>query len=453
MRIYRAKPIAWTDSSVALLNEYGATLGTPAPPAPDNALIPPATKPPLKTLPGSSRTQARKVREWNEKKTTKEDTFMLILVVNAGSSSLKYQVRDTSLPEAEQMLTSGLVENIGTDVPNHEVAFDIMSEKLEPVLAGRELQAIGHRVVQGAEKFTHPTLLTEEVVQQIDDLSPLAPLHNPAHVQGMRAAMHKWPSLPQVAIFDTAFHSTMPEEAWRYAIPYDLADKYSIRRYGFHGTSHKYVAHKAAEYLEEPIERLKLITCHLGNGSSIAAVDQGKVVDTSMGMTPLAGLMMGTRCGDLDPSVVNYLKYTLNITGHELDEILNKKSGLLGISGVSSDKRDVEEAALHGNKRAQLASDMLNYQIKKIVGSYIAAMGGVDAIVFTGGIGEHDEIARAKVCHHMDWLGIRIDTDKNEHPVGDVCDITAWGAKVRTLVIATDEELMIARDTKEVVEK
>jgi len=215
---------------------------------------------------------------------------------------------------------------------------------------------------------------------------------------------------------------------------------------GIHG-------YRAAEYLEEPIDRLKLITCHLGNGSSIAAVDQGKVVDTSMGMTPLAGLMMGTRCGDLDPSVVNYLKYTLNITGHELDEILNKKSGLLGISGVSSDKRDVEEAALHGNKRAQLASDMLNYQIKKVVGSYIAAMGGVDAIVFTGGIGEHDEIARAKVCHHMDWLGIRIDTEKNEHPVGDVCDITAWGAKVRTLVIATDEELMIARDTKEVLEK
>ena len=257
----------------------------------------------------------------------------------------------------------------------------------------------------------------------------------------------------KVAVFDTAFHSTMPPKAYMYAIPYEYYEKYGVRRYGFHGTSHKYVAHKAAEYLEEPIERLKLITCHLGNGSSIAAVDQGKVVDTSMGMTPLAGLMMGTRCGDLDPSVVNYLKYTLNITGHELDEILNKKSGLLGISGVSSDKRDVEEAALHGNKRAQLASDMLNYQIKKIVGSYIAAMGGVDAIVFTGGIGEHDEIARAKVCHHMDWLGIRIDTDKNEHPVGDVCDITAWGAKVRTLVIATDEELMIARDTKEVVEK
>ena len=229
---------------------------------------------------------------------------MLILVVNAGSSSLKYQVRDTSLPEAEQMLTSGLVENIGTDVPNHEVAFDIMSEKLEPVLHGRELQAVGHRVVQGAEKFTHPTLLTEEVVQQIDDLSPLAPLHNPAHVQGMRAAMHKWPSLPQVAIFDTAFHSTMPEEAWRYAIPYDLADKYSIRRYGFHGTSHEYVSHVAADMLGIARDEFNGIVAHLGNGASVTAVKGGKSVDTSMGYTPLAGLIMGTRSGDIDPSAL-----------------------------------------------------------------------------------------------------------------------------------------------------
>ena len=293
----------------------------------------------------------------------------------------------------------------------------------------------------------------QEVVNTIRELSPLAPLHNPAGILGIEAARKVFGNVPMVAVFDTAFHSTMPPKAYMYAIPYEYYEKYGVRRYGFHGTSHKYVAHKAAEYLEEPIERLKLITCHLGNGSSIAAVDQGKVVDTSMGMTPLAGLMMGTRCGDLDPSVVNYLKYTLNITGHELDEILNKKSGLLGISGVSSDKRDVEEAAAAGNKRAQLASDMLNYQIKKTIGSYIAAMGGVDAIVFTGGIGEHDAAARAKICHHMDWLGIRIDTDKNKHIQGDVCEITAWGAKVRTLVIATDEELMIARDTKEVVEK
>ena len=318
-----------------------------------------------------------------------------------------------------------------------------------------EINAIGHRVVHGGEKFKESCLITDEVIETIRELSPLAPLHNPAGILGIEAARKVFGNVPMVAVFDTAFHSTMPPKAYMYAIPYEYYEKYGVRRYGFHGTSHKYVSHRAAEFLEEPIERLKLITCHLGNGSSIAAVDQGKVVDTSMGMTPLAGLMMGTRCGDLDPSVVNYLKYTLGITGHELDEILNKKSGLLGVSGVSSDKRDVEAAAKAGNKRAQLASDMLNYQIKKTIGSYIAAMGGVDAIIFTGGIGEHDAESRAKICHHMDWLGIRVDTDKNNNAHNqhkDVVEITAWGARVRTLVIETNEELMIARDTKEVVE-
>ena len=329
---------------------------------------------------------------------------MKVLVINCGSSSLKYQLKKMTTGEGK--------------------CIDDVSE----------INAIGHRVVHGGEKFKASCLITDEVINTLRELSPLAPLHNPAGILGIEAARKVFGNIPMVAVFDTAFHSTMPPKAYMYAIPYEYYEKYGVRRYGFHGTSHKYVAYKAAEYLEEPIERLKLITCHLGNGSSIAAVDQGKVVDTSMGMTPLAGLMMGTRCG-------------------ELDEILNKKSGLLGISGVSSDKRDVEEAAAAGNKRAQLASDMLNYQIKKTIGSYIAAMGGVDAIVFTGGIGEHDAAARAKICHHMDWLGIRIDTDKNKHIQGDVCEITAWGAKVRTLVIATDEELMIARDTKEVVEK
>ena len=349
---------------------------------------------------------------------------MKILVINCGSSSLKYQLIDM---DGEKVLCKGLCERIGMEssmithdanghkattpaiFPTHTEAF---AEVVKKMTTGEgkciddvsEITAIGHRVVHGGEKFKASCLITDEVINTIRELSPLAPLHNPAGILGIEAARKVFGNVPMVAVFDTAFHSTMPPKAYMYAIPYEYYEK-------------------------------------------------GKVVDTSMGMTPLAGLMMGTRCGDLDPSVVNYLKYTLNITGHELDEILNKKSGLLGISGVSSDKRDVEEAALHGNKRAQLASDMLNYQIKKIVGSYIAAMGGVDAIVFTGGIGEHDEIARAKVCHHMDWLGIRIDTEKNEHPVGDVCDITAWGAKVRTLVIATDEELMIARDTKEVLEK
>ena len=319
-----------------------------------------------------------------------------------------------------------------------------------------EIDAIGHRVVHGGEKFKKSCLITPEVVQAIRDLSPLAPLHNPAAILGIEASYKVFGAdKPNVAVFDTAFHSTMPPKAYMYAIPYEYYEKYGVRRYGFHGTSHKYVSHRAAQFLEEPIERLKLITCHLGNGSSIAAVDQGRVVDTSMGMTPLAGLMMGTRCGDLDPSVVNYLKYTLDITGHQLDEILNKKSGLLGISGVSSDKRDVEAAAKEGNPRAQLASDMLNYQIKKTIGSYIAAMGGVDAIVFTGGIGEHDADSRAKICHHMDWLGIRIDTDKNRDAHNqhkDVVEITAWGARVRTLIIETNEELMIARDTQEVLQ-
>ena len=403
---------------------------------------------------------------------------MKILVINCGSSSLKYQLMDMS---DLSVLCKGVIERIGMtinggeknvsvkvngqkfeydkELPTHTDAFNevkyILCESEHKVIDSmKEIDAVGHRIVQGGDIYTHSVLVDDTVVENLRKLSPLAPLHNPGHIQGYEACKAVvGPDVPQVVVFDTAFHSTMPPKAYMYAVPYEWYEKYGVRRYGFHGTSHKYVAHKAAEYLEEPIERLKLITCHLGNGSSIAAVDQGKVVDTSMGMTPLAGLMMGTRCGDLDPSVVNYLKYTLNITGHELDEILNKKSGLLGISGVSSDKRDVEEAAAAGNKRAQLASDMLNYQIKKTVGAYIAAMGGVDAIVFTGGIGEHDAIARAKVCHHMDWLGIRIDTEKNKHPVGDVCEITAWGAKVRTLVIATDEELMIARDTKEVIEK
>ena len=400
---------------------------------------------------------------------------MKVLVINAGSSSLKYQLLDT---ESGEVMAKGLCERIGIDgvlthtgnksdekfkfdiaMPTHKEAIQsVINILLDPekgvISSMSEIDAVGHRVVHGGEFFSDSVIITEKVIKAIEDCVPLAPLHNPPNLTGIEACREVMgPDVPMVAVFDTAFHQTMPQSHYMYAVPYEYYEKYKIRRYGFHGTSHKYVAHKAAEYLEEPIERLKLITCHLGNGSSIAAVDQGKVVDTSMGMTPLAGLMMGTRCGDLDPSVVNYLKYTLNITGHELDEILNKKSGLLGISGVSSDKRDVEEAAAAGNKRAQLASDMLNYQIKKTVGAYIAAMGGVDAIVFTGGIGEHDAIARAKVCHHMDWLGIRIDTEKNKHPVGDVCEITAWGAKVRTLVIATDEELMIARDTKEVLEK
>jgi len=265
----------------------------------------------------------------------KEEKFMLILVVNAGSSSLKYQVRDTSAPESEQMITSGLIENIGTDVPDHEVALHMMAEKLEGVLHGRQLQAIGHRVVQGAEKFTHPVLLNEQVIDEIDALSPLAPLHNPAHVKGMRAAFHTWPDLPQVAVFDTAFHSTMPEHAWRYAIPYDLADKYSIRRYGFHGTSHEYVSHVAADMLGIARDEFNGVVAHLGNGASVTAVKGGKSVDTSMGYTPLAGLVMGTRSGDIDPSALTtILTRDPEIDAERLDTILNKESGLLALAAT-----------------------------------------------------------------------------------------------------------------------
>ena len=397
---------------------------------------------------------------------------MKILVINCGSSSLKYQLIDM---DGEKVLCKGLCERIGIEgsnithkanggewkvevpFPTHTEAFmkvvEMMTTGEGAVVKDKsEIGAIGHRVVQGAEFFTKSEIVTDAIIDKIEEIAPLAPVHNMAHVQGLRSAKKVFGAeVPNVVVFDTTFHQTMPPKAYMYGVPYEMYEKYAIRRYGAHGTSHRFVSMAAAKYLGR--DDLKMVTCHLGNGSSITAVDQGRVVDTSMGMTPLAGLMMGTRCGDLDPSVVNYLKYTLDITGHELDQILNKKSGLLGISGVSSDMRDVEKAAREGNNRAQLAIDMLTYQIKKVVGSYIAAMGGVDAIVFTGGIGEHDDIIRAKICHHMDWLGVRIDTDKNRSPKGEVCEITAWGAKVRTLIIATNEELMIARDTEEVLQK
>ncbi|WP_314078139.1 acetate kinase [uncultured Rothia sp.] len=375
---------------------------------------------------------------------------MLILVVNAGSSSLKYQVRDTSLPESEQMLTSGLVENIGTDVPNHEVAFDIMSEKLEPVLHGRELQAVGHRVVQGAEKFTHPTLLTEEVVQQIDDLSPLAPLHNPAHVQGMRAAMHKWPSLPQVAIFDTAFHSTMPEEAWRYAIPYDLADKYSIRRYGFHGTSHEYVSHVAADMLGVARDEFNGIVAHLGNGASVTAVKGGKSVDTSMGYTPLAGLIMGTRSGDIDPSALTTILIREGIDGARLDTILNKESGLLALAG-SNDMRKVFELAESGDERAQLALNMTAYRLVKYIGGYNLVVGGAHALIFTAGIGENSGDFRKLVLDRLGALGVKYNEEENAKRSPEPRVISTEDSAIKVLVIPTNEEKAIAEATEELV--
>ena len=398
---------------------------------------------------------------------------MKILVINCGSSSLKYQLIDM---QGEKVLCKGLCERIGMEssmitheangnkattpaiFPTHTEAFAEVVKKMttgdgKVIDDVSEINAIGHRVVHGGEKFQASCLITPEVIETLRELSPLAPLHNPAGILGIEAAKKVFGDIPNVAVFDTAFHSTMPPKAFMYAIPYEYYEKYGVRRYGFHGTSHKYVSYRAAEYLEEPIDRLKLITCHLGNGSSIAAVDQGKVVDTSMGMTPLAGLMMGTRCGDIDPSVVNYLKYTLNITGHQLDEILNKKSGLLGVSGVSSDKRDVEAAAAAGNPRAQLASDMLNYQIKKTIGAYIAAMGGVDAIVFTGGIGEHSPEIRQRVMEGLEYLGVDFDFEQNRHPAdAHVSVLSKPDSKVKVAIIPTNEELVIARETKELTQ-
>ena len=313
------------------------------------------------------------------------------------------------------------------------------------------LDCVGFKVVL-AKGISGVQVLTDDVLSSMEAFSSIAPAHNPPYLAAIRQFRALLPGMPLIGAFETAFHRTMPPEAYYYSIPIEISRNYDIRRNGFHGASIEYMTEWTQERMER--ENLKLVVCHLGGSGSICAVKNGKSLDTSLGLTLQCGTMHNNRCGDIDPSVVNYLKYTLNITGHQLDEILNKKSGLLGVSGVSSDKRDVEAAAAAGNPRAQLASDMLNYQIKKTIGSYIAAMGGVDAIVFTGGIGEHDADSRAKICHHMDWLGIRVDTDKNANAHKqnkDVVEITAWGAKVRTLVIETNEELMIARDTKEVL--
>ena len=392
---------------------------------------------------------------------------MKVLVINCGSSSLKYQLIDM---DGEKVLCKGLCERIGmegscithkvgggkwevtTPFPTHTEAFE---KVVEMMTAGEakviddvsEIGAIGHRGVHGGEKFRESALVTEELIAAYEALSSLAPLHNPAGVLGMRAAQKVFGDLPNVMVFDTSFHSTMPPKAYMYGVPYEYYEKYGVRRYGFHGTSHRYVSLAAAEYLGKKPEELKIVTCHLGNGSSITAVDGGKVVDTSMGMTPLAGLLMGTRAGDMDPSIPGYLMQRTGKSADEIDTILNKRSGLAGVSGVSSDKRDLEAAANEGNERAILANEMLNYEIKKYIGSYAAAMGGVDCVVFTGGIGENDAYLRAEVCKDMEFLGISVDAERNKMRGLDINDISAEGARVKVLVIATDEEMMIARDT------
>ena len=316
-----------------------------------------------------------------------------------------------------------------------------------------EVAAVGHRIVQGGSIFHESVLVDEKVIEDIESLIPLAPLHNKAHSQGIRACREVFgEQVPEVVVFDTAFHATMPPKAYMFNVPYEYYEKYAVRRYGFHGTSHRYVSHRCAQLMGKDIKDLKMITCHLGNGSSITAIDGGKVIDTSMGLTPLDGFMMGSRTGTLDPSVVTFIMEKEHLTPSEMDQILNKKSGLLGISGVSSDMRDVTSAADAGNERAKLATEMLAYQIKKYVGSYAAAMGGLDCLVFTGGIGENDNRVRASVCENMGFLGISVDPAKNQQRTSDILDISGKGSRVKVLVVCTNEELMIARDTKALVE-
>ena len=368
------------------------------------------------------------------------------------------------------MLAKGLCERIGIDgrftykpegkepIKDAEVAMPTHSEAIQTVLNALvdpangvissmdEIDAVGHRVVHGGEKFAKSVLITDEVMAAIEECNPLAPLHNPANIIGIKACQTLMPKTPMVAVFDTAFHQTMPALAYTYALPYEFYTEDKVRRYGFHGTSHKYVTARAAAMLGKPIQELKLISCHLGNGSSITAVDGGKSVDTSMGFTPLAGLPMGTRSGDLDAGILEYLMHK---HGYDIDKmlnILNKKSGVEGISGVSSDFRDLETAANEGNDRAQLALDVFAYSVKKLIGSYAAAMGGVDAVIFTAGVGENDPGTRAKAVAGLEFMGIQIDPEKN-NVRGKEVDVAAEGSRARVLVIPTNEELMIAQDT------
>ncbi|MFW0178735.1 acetate/propionate family kinase [Rothia sp. P7208] len=376
---------------------------------------------------------------------------MLILVVNCGSSSVKYQARDTSLPEAEQVLAKGLIENIGTKIPSHTEALAIMAEDLKEPLHGREIQAIGHRVVQGGDVFTEPVLIDDEVLQKIDDLSPLAPLHNPAHVLGIKAATETYPGVPQVAVFDNAFHSTMPEHVYRYAVPEEFYEKYGVRRYGFHGTSHDYVTGIAAEFLGIEREKFNAVVAHLGNGASTTAVANGKCLDTSMGYTPLAGLVMGTRSGDIDPSVLTSLMMrNPELTAERMDQILNKESGLLAIAG-DNDMRAVVNAMKDGNERAKLALDMTTYRLAKYIGGYHVAIGGMQALIFTAGIGENSSEFRALTIERLGALGITLDPEANLVRGDDPRIISTEDSAIPVLVIPTNEELAIAQATEVIV--
>lgn len=395
---------------------------------------------------------------------------MKVLVVNCGSSSLKYQLIDM---ENEEVLAKGYIEKIGLvdsflthtakgkkykiekNIPNHEEGMKVVIEQLLNKDYGvikdlKEIDAVGHRVVHGGEKFSGSVVITDAVVNAIEECIPLAPLHNPAGITGIEACKKALPGVPMVGVFDTAFHQTIPEKAYIYPIPYKYYEEYKIRKYGFHGTSHKFVSKRVAELVGKPLEDLKVITCHLGQGASLCAVKDGKSVDTTMGLTPLAGVPMGSRSGDIDPSIVTFIMKKENLTPDQMDKILNKESGKLGISGVSVDDRDIEAAAKEGNKRAQLALDSFVYQVVGNIGKYAAQMNGVDVITFAGGIGENSKEVRKQICESLSFLGVEIDNEKN-NTRGEEIEISTPNSKVKVYIVPTNEELMIARETQELV--
>ena len=397
---------------------------------------------------------------------------MIVLVVNCGSSSLKYQLVNM---DNEEVMAKGLVEKIGlTDsqlthkwngqkkeikqsIPDHQVAvklvLDILTDAECCVIKSMDaIDAVGHRVVHGGEEFAASTLITDEVMKALEKCSAMAPLHNPPNIIGINACKAIMPGVPQVGVFDTAFHQTMPAKAFMYGLPYELYKEDHIRRYGFHGTSHRYVAGEVAKVMGKPVEELRIINCHLGNGSSLAAIKYGKCVDTTMGFTPLAGVLMGTRCGDIDPAIVLNVMDNHNLSTKDMDKLMNKQSGVLGISGVSSDFRDLGKAAGEGNERAQLALDMFHYQVRKEIGAFAAAMGGVDVITFTAGVGENGIEDRAAIAEGLEYLGAKLDPQRNDVRGKDAL-ISTDDSTVKMYVIPTNEEIMIARDTKDIVSK
>ena len=392
---------------------------------------------------------------------------MNVLVINCGSSSLKYQLINS---DTETVIAKGLCERLGIDgrltyqkagldkeiteaaMPTHKQAIQLVldalvNEKTGAIKSLSEIDAVGHRVVHGGEKFASSTLLTDEVLKVVEECNDLAPLHNPANLIGIRACQELMPNVPMVGVFDTAFHQTMPDVAYMYGLPYEYYEKYKIRRYGFHGTSHSFVSKRVAELVGRPYEDMKIIVCHLGNGASVCAVDHGKSVDTSMGLTPLEGLIMGTRSGDIDPSIIEFIAQKENLSLAEVMNVLNKKSGIAGMSEVSSDFRDLLAASREGNEKARLAIDAFAYRVAKYIGAYTAAMNGVDAIAFTAGLGENNAMVRGKILSHFGYLGIKVDDTKNEKAAGIESVISADDSKVICLAVPTNEELAICRET------